>query len=235
MKKVKAKMALLLLCFALTANVSAITVGVKSGDYIKWDISVSVGTYTASGWMKINIQSISGTHITGTYEANVAGYAVTPQPQSFDLDVSTGIGSLGGFIIPANITEGQKIPGQTATVHIVDHRGRNAVYVNATIPMMGMSGQIYWDQKTGVLLEAISSGRTETPQGEIDFRYSIRVAETNIAGLPVGGGFDWWLWVIIIVVVAGAAVAAVLILRRRKPPAPPMPPRAQPPPPPPPP
>jgi len=222
---------LLLLCFTLTANVSAVVynIGVKSGDWIKYNISITSGPYTVQGWIKITIKSVSGTQIGGTFETGIAGQPTTNQ--TFSLDISTGSGTIGGFIIPSNLTVGQSIPGEAATVQSeVDWHGRKAVYANATSPYVGMKGQLYWDKATGVLLEATSS------MGETSF--TISAAETNLWGGGLFGGFgglEWWVWVIIIVVIVGGVAAVFIISRRRKPPTPLISPQAQPPPPPPPP
>jgi len=52
----------------------------------------------------------------------------------FSLDISTGSGSYASrFIIPANLTAGQLIPGEAAYVQsIVDWNGRKAILANAT-------------------------------------------------------------------------------------------------------
>ena len=204
--------------------------GVKNGDWIKYDISISYENQTTTGSIKISIQQVQGVQITGTYEVSVEGYSIV-QPVQFSLDISTGSGSYAsGFIIPANLTTGQLIPGEAAYVQdIVDWNGRRAILANATSPFGDFNGQMYWDQQTGLLLESKGSAEGAT--------YSIKAADTNLwSGGLLGGG--WLIWVIIIVaVVAVAIVLVALILRRRRTlsPLPPAPQMAQPPPPPPPP
>jgi len=218
MKNAEARITLLLLlCLALTASVPVMaedTVGVKSGDYIKYDMSFSSEGVTVTGWIKITIQSVSGTQINGTFEMGAAGYTI---PANFTIDISTGTGTILGCIIPANLTTGQSIPGQGTTVQeVTDWRGRKAIRANGTA--MGYYGQIYWDQATGVLLELTGSS--------VGVSYTIRAADTNLWG----GGMDLWLWIIIPVVVVGAVAGALLMLRGRKPAVAPPPPEAQPPP-----
>ena len=154
---------ILLTCFLLIGNVSAVlgyTCGVRSGDYMRYNVSIlgPVRSDSIKGSIKLTIQSVGCPHVSGTYEASVQGYSVTPQPEPFSLDISTGIGGYGGYIIPANLTFGSTIPGEGTTVQsIVDWGGRKAIQANATSPFSGLEGQIYWDQLTGVLLEAKSS------------------------------------------------------------------------------
>jgi hypothetical protein len=217
--------------WAIFSNVAFATysVGVKNGDWIRYDISISSAGQTATGSIKIIIQQVQGVQITGTYEVTVQGYSVM-QPTQFSLDISIGSGSYAtGFIIPANLTAGQLIPGETAYVQsIVDWNGRRAILTNATSPFGGFNGQIYWDQQTGVLLEAKGSAVGAT--------YGLTAAETSLwSGGLLGAGALTWIIVIIVVVVA-IAVAALVLRRRRTLPATPSPPQmAQSPPPPPPP
>jgi hypothetical protein len=218
----------LLICSILTSSfpiVAGYECGIHSGDWIKYNITVSYGGQSLTGSIKITIQNVQGTKINGTIEMSVQGYSVT-QPEPISFDIATGTGAYVGFILPANLTIGDYIPGENAYVEsVVTKNGRNAIQANASSPFGGFSGQVYWDQATGVLLE--TSGQA------VGTSYSIGVAETSLWG----GGFlfDWWLWVIIIVVVGVAPATAVVMLRRRKPAAKQPPVEIPPPPPPPPP
>jgi hypothetical protein len=217
-----------LLSFSLLANVvGATSAGVKSGDWIRYDINVSYGGQTVTGSIKISIQQVQGAQVNGTYEVSVQGYSVM-QPLQFSLDVSTGIGSYtSGFIIPANLTVGQAIPGEAATVqNIVDWNGRKAILANTTSPYGGFAGQVYWDQQTGLFLESKGSAVGTT--------FAITAVETNLwsSGLFGLGGLTWVIVIIVILVVVMFAVVLVLRKRKTQPIAPP--PQPVPPPPPPP-
>jgi hypothetical protein len=199
-----------LLSFSLLANVvGATSAGVKSGDWIRYDINVSYGGQTVTGSIKISIQQVQGAQVNGTYEVSVQGYSVM-QPLQFSLDVSTGIGSYtSGFIIPANLTVGQAIPGEAATVqNIVDWNGRKAILANTTSPYGGFAGQVYWDQQTGLFLESKGSAVGTT--------FAITAVETNLwsSGLFGLGGLTWVIIIIVILVIAMFAVA--LVLRKKK-------------------
>jgi hypothetical protein len=183
------------------------TCGVKSGDWIKYNINISYVGQSVAGSMKITIQNVQGTHINGTIETSVQEIFGTVT-ENISIDIATGTGTYAGFIIPANLTVGNPIPGESANVQsIVTKNGRNAIATNATSPYGGFSGQVYWDQASGVFLESSGSA--------VGTSFSITLAETSLWG----GGFlfDWWIWMIIIVIVVGVAAATVLMLRRRKP------------------
>ncbi len=183
------------------------TCGVRSGDWTKYNINISYAGQSVTGSMKITIQNVQGTQISGTVETSVQGISGT-QTENVSIDIATGTGTYAGFIIPANLTVGNPIPGESVNVQsIVTKNGRNAIVANASVPSVGFSGQVFWDQATGVFLESSGSAAGTS--------YSITLAETSLWG----GGFlfDWWIWMIIVVVAVGLAAAAVLMLRRRKP------------------
>jgi hypothetical protein len=235
LKKIRTSHGIILISLfvsALFVNVAlaADNVGVKNGDWIRYDINISYAGETAAGSIKISIQQVQGVQVTGTYEVNVQGYSIM-QPTQFSLDISTGTGSYAsGFIIPANLTTGQLIPGEAAYVeNIVDRNGRRAILANATSPFGGFDGRIYWDQQTGLLLESGGSAVGAT--------YSIKAADTNLwSGGLLGGGWLTWIIVIVVIIVVALLITALLIRKRKtlppvpspqqtiQPPAPPPPP-----------
>ncbi len=186
---------------------AAYLVAVKAGDSIRYDINVTYQGQSATGTIKLTVQSVQGTLITGTYEVTVQGQTAG-QPEQFTLDVSTGSGgSASGFIIPANLTVGNFIPGEAASVETIgDWRGRKAIVANASSPYMGFMSRIYWDQATGILLESTGS-LTET-------QFSITLAETTLWS---GGlfGLDK-IFIIVVVAVVIIAVVAGFMLRKKR-------------------
>ena len=105
---------------------------------MRYDITVTYLGQSVRGSVKLTVESVQGLLVSGTYEVNVQDYSVMPAT-SFTLDVSSGIGGYAsGYIIPANLTVGQTIPGEAATVQtIADWHGRKAIVTNATVPFMG--------------------------------------------------------------------------------------------------
>jgi len=215
----------LLSCFIFITALPAMaqyTTGVKGGDWIKYNFKISATGVSYEGTIKVTIQEVTDTDITGTTEyANFPGMPSGSTP--FSIHIPTWSGG-GGFLIPSNLDVGQSIPGVGTTVQaIVDWQGRKAV--KATTDFSGLPVEAYWDQATGVLLEM--KGSVSTPYGSTTL--NIKAAETNM----FSPGFDWLFWIIIIAVVVVVAVIAVIIVRRvRKPPTAP-PTTEQPPPPPP--
>lgn len=222
MGKVESKIALLLLIFcALTMNVLVLaehTVGVQSGQWIKYDINVSYAGETQSGWIKITIQSVSGTTVSGTMETVFPASSTT---DPFTVDVSGGGNITYLFIIiPANSQPGQTFLGLTITGQIEgNYAGVARKVLYATLDTQNVTATYYWDQTTGMPVEANGSGIVDS------WTFHYRATETN---MWAPGGFDWILWVVVIAIVACVVVAAIFIFilrrRRRKPPvAPPLP------------
>jgi hypothetical protein len=197
--------------FVLTAGISnaAYVVAVNNGDWIRYDVNVTYLGQTFQGTIELTIQNVQGTLITGTYELTSGGQSIVPTEQ-FSLDVSTGVGeSASGFILPANLTVGDLIPGESANVlAVTDWQGRKAIVANASTPYLGFLSQVYWDQATGVLLETSGS------MSGSDF--SIVLADTSL--WTSGLSSIWLIVIVVVVVVVVVAALAVLTLqlRRRK-------------------
>ena len=243
-------LSILLSCFAFTTVLPAMaqyTTGVKSGDWIKYDVDISIlmtypypMSYSFKGTIKMTIQEVTSTTIYGTIEVTGTSSGSIPNPPfspgltpfSIDRQYWTSSGVVRPLLIPSKLAQGQTIPGESATVQaIVDWQGREAVKASFN----GIDA--YWDRATGALLEI--KGSTTTENGYSGYKHavllvtvSIKATDTNMFSLGLG----WLFWVIIIVVVVVVvAVVALVVLRRRKPPTvtPPAQPAPLPPPPPP--
>lgn len=189
-------------------------------------------SYSFKGTIKMTVQEVTSTTISGTLEVtgttsgSIPNPPISPGTTSFSIDRQywTSYDMFLPLLIPSNLNKEQSIPGTYTTVQdIVDWQGRKAVKAS----YMGL--EAYWDQATGALLEI--KGSYSSP-GVGSATLSIKATDTNMFSLGLG----WLLWVIIIVVVVVVVAAvAVILLRRRKPPtAPPPPVQPTPPPPPPP-
>ena len=229
----------LFICLVMMPNftVLAAVYPFTNGNYVQYTITATVTAptqATISGTAKIIVTGVSGTTVSGTLEMNLAGIYNMPSTP-FSINVATGAGAEGNafFIIAANLTQGQAIPGVAASVTGVADRtyagaSRRCVYSSANIPGFGPAS-LYWDQATGVLVEMSAS----MTSGGMTINMAFVATETNIwsgAG-PLG---NMMLWIIVgIVVVAIVVVGVVLLMRRRKPPVaqPPLPTPPAPPPP----
>jgi len=223
MKDVRTKFTLLiLLCFIFAMDLSVIadsTVGVKGGEWIKYELTVS-GTppNPMPQWVKLEILNVTGTTVNLRMTTHMPDG--TENNQTGTIDVLAGSAILPGLVIPTNSKAGDSInmgPMGSATIAGETTRtyaGASRTVVYSSFSQYGTQYTWYWDKQTGVAVEAMTTSTS--------FTSTAKATATNMWG--GGFGFDWWLWVIIILVVVGAITATALILRRRKPPVTPLPP-----------
>ena len=184
-------------------------VGVSRGDWMIYDAEVTYLGQTFEESVNLTVQTVEGVLITGTFEVTSQGLEVVPTEQ-FTLDISTEIGqSARGFIIPANLIVGGSVPGESATVlNLTDWNGRTAVVANASAPFLGYPSQVYWDQATGILLQANGSSQSSD--------YRITLVDTSLWN---NGFFGLNSTTLAVLVVGGLATILViysLLVRRRK-------------------
>jgi hypothetical protein len=200
----------IVLGFALSNFAKAeYVIGVTRGDWMIYDAEVTYLGQTFEESVNLTIQTVEGVLITGIFEVTTQGQEVVPAEQ-FTLDVSTGIGqSARGFIIPANLTVGTSIPGEsTSVLNLTDWNGRTAVVANASAPFLGYSSQVYWDQATGILLQASGSFQSSN--------FRITLVDTSLWSNGFFGFDPLTLAVLVVAVTVTVLVIFSLLVRRRK-------------------
>jgi len=190
---------LLILCLILATTPMAIvaaaapTVGVNPGEWIKWDITVSVPAQnkTMTAWLQITIQNVTGTQVSGTYAASSGNQLGLPvRSTDFAVDVATGAGTAiyGNvpLVVPANLSVNDSLPGTSLVVKLnTTQDDRDAAY--AVGLANGISSAFgFWDRAKGVLLEATVNYLDNSTAG-------MKVVETNMWGAGVRAG-DWIRW-----------------------------------------
>jgi hypothetical protein len=211
----------LLLSVAVSIEAALAQVGVKTGDWVKIDYSVSgapSGTPLPQ-WLKVEFLSVEGTNATVRVTMHMSDG--TEQNTTMPVDVVTGGQAFGlsGFVIPANGTTGDSVyMSGFGNVNVAGEKtssyaGASRTVVYASFSQYGTQLTYYWDKLTGVLVEAgvVSGGMTATA----------RTTETNMwqagpSGLPIDPIYLYVLAALAIIIVAGAA--AFTIRRKKKPP-----------------
>jgi hypothetical protein len=191
---------------------AAPSVGVNTGEWIRWNITVASQGQSATMWLQVTIKNVSITtsQVDATYESNLPG--LPSDPTDFSVNVATGrqntliysaIDRL--MIVSANLNPNDPLPGNPLIVNgTATKNGRDAAVVTLLTPNDGMS-TYYWDRVKGVLLEfSSSSGNTTT---------LIQVADTSMWGT---GLVNWSLWISVAIVVVVVAVAAYMVVRWRR-------------------
>lgn len=179
-------------------------VGVRSGTWMTYAAS-SAGSLKKASYYNVTVENVTGTVISG-----YSGFGA----DHFLLNISTG--STRGFlplglplIIPANLTVGQFIPPLVpfnSSAYVQEEVYWNArKAIRATGYDHGSAYTFYWDQATGVLLEA----RAHT---------STILVETNAfdVSFPAGGNTDFPLALFIGLVVVIVIASVVFLAKHRK-------------------
>lgn len=148
---------------------SEVQVGVKTGDWIRYDYTIS-GTPPGSmpQWIKAEFLDVIGT--TATVRVTMHMSDGTEQNQTMTIDVATGMGTttFQGLVIPANSSVGDTIyisgygnltiVGETTRTYV----GASRTVVYANFSQSGTQLTYYWDKQTGVMAEASVTSGTMT-------------------------------------------------------------------------
>ncbi len=226
-------------CFA------AASVGVKPGDWVKYQGSISglpagesygLDYIDDIEWMKAEVHSVSGNTVTLTMTMHSKNGSESVQTISGD--VLSGSGDLTFLIMPAGLEKGDVLPssmfdlGQAGmTVNAVESRSYlgasrsvSAVTMSVSESYADVDFHAYWDKATGFLMELEMSMSMAIQGFSQDMNVSIHAVETNMwSGGLLGSGSgvlgDNLIYVVGIVAVVVAVVSAVMLMRvlRRRP------------------
>jgi hypothetical protein len=208
-------MIILVLCVFLQANLvhAEYVVAVSRGDWVKYDITTSTPQSNETAILEIDIDTVQGTTIAGTYQVSVQGQRMIPS--GFEINVTAQSSNfLAAAIIPANLALGDTIPSEGVVIqNVTEWNGRNAVVADAPAPYLRFTSEVYWDQATGVFLEATGSLQSN---GTSNGSFEIVLTGTSLWSTE---GFNLdpeSLATIAVAVAIVALVVVVLISRRRK-------------------
>ncbi|MEM2419895.1 MAG: hypothetical protein QXL38_02780 [Candidatus Bathyarchaeia archaeon] len=196
-------------------------VGVKAGDWIKYELVVSGTTPPPNmpQWVKAQCTSVTG--ITATLSMTMHMSDGREHTETWTIDVASGSGNaFFQIVIPANSKTGDiinvvdfgsvTIAGEAAGTYA----GASRTYVYASMAKEGEQYTYRWDKQTGILLEI------SVIQGSASIAY--RATNTNIwqsppsilpnmPSLPVE-----MLSILVSTMVAVAIVASAIIYTRHK-------------------
>ncbi len=202
------------LAFSIQTVAAEKRVGVKVGDWIKYECT----TIVVAGehpWIKVEVKGVSGTRVTVLLTMGPSGASIpyiSAYGQTLSWDVATGTGALSFLIIHANAMVGESVSGfgvpnllqiQGETTRTYAGAGRRTVY--ASYSSYGLQESCYWDKETGFLLEwTMSASGVE---------FTLKATETNLwqAGMPL-----WIIGAAIAVIVAVTIVIVIVLRKRRK-------------------
>ena len=182
-------------------------VGVKSGDWMRYDVTTTPSDDLASKWFRMEFLSVEGVVADIRMTTHLLNGTDLFEEDYFNMSSTSGEGLWQGYIISANSSAGDsvylgyeaKINGETTGTYAGVNR--TIVYVS----LSELNDTYYWDKETGVLTEYVSLQNGETVK--------IELTSTNLWGQGLSL-FD--LWPSLIMVVVAAVVVFVAVFMRSK-------------------
>lgn len=199
------------LLFLVTAGVAlgAVSVGVKTGAWIEYNVSVT-GTPAEQHdvtWARMEVNAVHGTQIGLNISVKFSDGTLEPQTATLNLET----GQLGDdFIIPANLNVGDVFFDKNVgniTISGVEEK----TYAGATRSVVTAATSettYYWDQTTGVLVEGISQYPEYTMHSVVD--------KTNLWQPQTLGLDPTVFYAVVIGAVALIVIVLVVFVVRRK-------------------
>jgi hypothetical protein len=160
-KNLSALSLVFLIIFLVPSNVLAsFLVGVKQNDWAEYDVSFT-GTPTMhhdAEWARMDIDGVDGTRINVTFTSLLSDGNVVNATERLDFETGELIDY---FVIPAGLKEGDSFfskTGDNITTVTIDEVALRTYAGAARTTISGTTPETlwYWDQTTGVLVEAKS-------------------------------------------------------------------------------
>jgi hypothetical protein len=205
---------LLIISAALPVFVSAnVNVGVKKGDWIEYQVSASGVSPEGhdANWARMEVTDAQGTAISLNVTTRYGNSSFLYE--NVTLNLATG--QLGDdFFVPANLAAGDVFFDAHAGNITISGVAQRTYAGAARTVISGGTPQtsFFWDQATGILVEAHSS------YPDYNFSMATYADKTNIWAPKIFGLDPAVVYsvIVVIIVIAVAAVAVVLVLRRKK-------------------
>lgn len=203
----------LLIALVVSAPIAVsaeISVGVKQGDWIEYQIAFT-GTPDVGHdvtWARMEVVDVQGKSINLAIATKFSNGTVLNETLTLNLET----GQLGDdFIIPANLNSGDTFLDKwQGNITISGVEDKN--YVGATrktVSAATSETMYYWDRATGVLVEGTSSFT--------DFTMHTKVDKTNLWQPQIFGLDSAVFYALVIgVTVVIIAVIAIFVMRRKK-------------------
>jgi len=208
----KFALAVALLLFLITAGVvlCEVSVGVKTGDWIEYQVTFT-GTPAEKHdvtWAKMEVATVQGTQIKLNITVKFSDGTLEPQTATLNLET----GQLGDdFIIPANLEAGDvffdKNVGNITIIGVEERPYRGVT--RSVLTAATSDTKYYWDQATGVLVEGVSQYPEYTMHSVVD---KTNLWQPQVLGLEPTVFYS----IVIIVVVLIVVVLAFFVARRKK-------------------
>ncbi|MDH5783848.1 MAG: hypothetical protein OEZ35_09375 [Candidatus Bathyarchaeota archaeon] len=235
------KLVICLLFVTLLLTVSSFpakaVVGVRSGDWVKYSVSVlfqtNIPDFTEPSnlinreWVRYEVENVVGNNVTAKVTTHYKNGTEIPTRHSGD--ILTQAGELGMIFIQAEIKQGDNIDirtsytGNTESFTVDETVSRNYIKVTREVNHLDVSFSSedydihifgYWDKATGVACEFTETASYDLAGEFMLLSVSVTLTETNIWGLsPIQ---VQWFWAPIVAIAVVVVVSFVFIRRSRR-------------------
>jgi hypothetical protein len=201
---------LLVLLSVLSAIVSAeISLGVKKGDWIEYNVSFTGDPPTEHDavWARMDVESVEGKRVNASFTSQLSNGNMVDLVE--DLDFESGR-LIDLFIIPANLDVGDQFYDNLVGNVTID-RVEVRMYVGAARSVVhgeAVQTDWYWDKFTGVIVEA----RTSSSMYTLD----TIAANTNLWSPQILGLDSTIFYSLVIAVLAVVVIGMVVLVVWRK-------------------
>jgi hypothetical protein len=217
-----------LLLSVVQSSFAAYTVGVKSGDWMKYHVTLTwtgtepdtndFGELGEAEYMKGEVLAVDGSSVTAKMSMHMTNGSDVEQ--TLIGNVATGEGNLTIFIVPSGMQKDDAFPSvmfgdETTTFSITDTESKTYcgtsrtvnVYSLSSTPMSGFTTTIAakWDQAAGVLVEL--SMHMSTPEQSMDMK--VLATETNMWSNGIFGGLNFSQDPVMNILIPVAAITAI--------------------------
>jgi hypothetical protein len=200
------------LFFLVTAGVvvGEFSVGVKKGDWIEYNVSVTGSPAEKHDvtWARMEVYAVQGYQIDLNITVTFSDGTLEPQTATLNLET----GQLGDdFIIPANLNVGDVFFDKNVgniTISGVEEKTYTGVTRNV-ITVATSETTYYWDQATGALVEGFSHYPEYTMHSIVD---KTNLWQSQIQGLNPTVFYAMVIGAVALIIV----VLTVFIMRRKK-------------------
>lgn len=212
------------------------TVGVKSGDWAKYSVSITWQSTIPDTpepnlnieWIKYEVQNVVGNDVVANVTSHYNNETEISSIQTGNILTQTG--ELGMMFIQANLSQGDSLGTwildmgsfTTFTLNETVSRNYNGVtrkvnHLNVSVSTYPYEVNIvgYWDKGTGVACELATVMRYEYAGDSTELSWSFTLIETNIWGSSQIWA-QWWFWAAIVVIAVAIIVSSIFIRRRRR-------------------
>lgn len=221
----------------MIVNARDYKLGIKIGDWIKYDKAFSVSAILGNGtrfsmntddWIRIDVWDMAGATVTLNLTEHFNDTYQTFQ--RIDTDVRM-IWIARPYVIASNLSEGEQLCPQTPELIINQTLTRMYARANRNVNTMsthfnGTSGEVKWkgetnvtwDQSTGIMVEMAQNYSSNSPEGQSIEVTSYKANETNLWSSTVLDVIQNNSLYIIAGISAIIAIGAtIVVIRRRKP------------------